>query len=388
MAGDDLILEYAAAPSGEMPRLKISGIGYGYNHLSVVSPGSDWDWKEGYEPSGPCMVNINCEEGTLWQKQKKGVCHMVQLIDGMAYICSGSLVNNTAKDKKPYILSAFHCSQTTDGSATATSEELNQWVFIFNKEHIGYSNDSEIADYHSTTMVGCTRKAITPAIDGKGNLISMDGVKWKTLQASDDLDFNFILSFIVSSEEGELPAGKRSASISSTITLERSRRIASVLRSELSVSNENNVGIPQEFPEITGYNVYRDQAKLADLPSSQTQYTDKNAISDSYQYAVTTQYNKEESRAIEAFAGGTVDIEDVEENPIEIFPIVFRSQIHISNSTRVDRLDIYSANGKLMNSIRKPGEIVDTAALPQGMYVFLLYTDKGAQTIQAIRDSD
>lgn len=103
VAGDDLILEYAAAPSGEMPRLKISGIGYGYNHLSVVSPGSDWDWKEGYEPSGPCMVNINCEEGTLWQKQKKGVCHMVQLIDGMAYICSGSLVNNTAKDKKPYI---------------------------------------------------------------------------------------------------------------------------------------------------------------------------------------------------------------------------------------------------------------------------------------------
>lgn len=137
-------------------------------------------------------------------------------------------------------------------------------------------------------MVGCTRKAITPAIDGKGNLISMDGVKWKTLQASDDLDFNFILSFIVSSEEGELPAGKRSASILSTITLERSRRIASVLRSKLSVSNENNVGIPQEFPEITGYNVYRDQAKLADLPSSQTQYTDKNAISDSYQYAVTT----------------------------------------------------------------------------------------------------
>lgn len=116
----------------------------------------------------------------------------------------------------------------------------------------------------------------------------MDGVKWKTLQASDDLDFNFILSFIVSSEEGELPAGKRSASILSTITLERSRRIASVLRSKLSVSNENNVGIPQEFPEITGYNVYRDQAKLADLPSSQTQYTDKNAISDSYQYAVTT----------------------------------------------------------------------------------------------------
>lgn len=699
VAGDDLILEYVAAPSGEMPRLKISDIGYGYNHLSVVYAGSDWDWEENYELSGPCMVNINCEEGANWQNQKKGVCHMIQQIDGIAYICSASLVNNTAKDKKPYILSAFHCSQTIDGSSIATSEEFNQWMFVFNMERTGCSNESEAADYRSTTMVGCSLKAISPiqdgsdglllllnqeipddydvfyngwdrtnsispsgvgihhpsgdykkistygnypagsitwtdadnnqtgaknahwnvtfdktinghgvteggssgsplfnqdgliigtlsggnsacdypeelnlygkfafhwdkystedscrmdvwldplhtgatrlvgmtpdgktipilkapaeltakktadgirlewqapintqtigwgaqvityeigydgepfyygqrwdsndlkpihkkmitdllftpvqsssyalyikqgdreyrqdithtassknnkvtlrqpfvidsdqellvaiqvkeydksirpafmdngpAIDGKGNLISMDGVKWGTLLASGYLDFNFVLSFIVSSEEGELPAGKRSASTSSTITLERSRRIASVLRSAISIPNENGVGIPQAFPEITGYNIYRDQAKLADLPSSQTQYTDKKAISDSYQYAVTAQYNEEEGRAAEASVGGSVGIEDVEEDPVEISPTIFNTQVRIANHERVDRLEIYSANGKLMRSIRKPGEIVDTTSLPQGMYVFLLYTDKGTKTTQAIRE--
>lgn len=696
VAGDDLILEYVASPSGEMPRLRISDVGYGYNHLSVVYPNSNLREAE-EQLSGPCMVNINCEEGANWQDQKKGVCHMIQLIDGIDYICSGSLVNNTAKDKKPYILSAFHCSQTIDGNGVATDEELNQWMFVFDLERSGCGNDSEEIDYK--IMVGCSRKAsipttegsdglllllnqeipadydvfyngwdwtsavsisgvgihhpsgdykkistygnyptesvtwinsdshqtgaknahwnvtfdktinghavteggssgsplfnqdgliigtlsggnssceepegsnlygkfafhwdkystedsrrmdvwldpshtgvtrlagmtqdgktisilkapeeltakktsdgirlewqapintqtigwgtqaitaqigyegkpfyfgqrwdsddlkpihkktitdlfftpaqsasyalyikqgdreyrqdITnavpsknnkvtlrqpfvidasqellvaiqvkqydksiypayidkgPAIDGKGNLISMDGAKWETLLASDDLDFNVVLSFNVSSEEGELPTGKRSTSTSGAITLERSGRIPAILRSELSVSNENSVGRPQEFPEITGYNVYRDQAKLADLPSSQTQYTDKNAISDLYEYAVSAQYDEEEGRKAEASVGGTVGIEDVEENPVEISPIVFSSQIRISNSTRVDRLEIYSANGKLVKSIREPGETVDTAALPQGMYVFLLYTDKGTKTIQAIRE--
>lgn len=30
-------------------------------------------------------------------------------IGNYIYICSGALVNNTAEDLKPYILSAFHC---------------------------------------------------------------------------------------------------------------------------------------------------------------------------------------------------------------------------------------------------------------------------------------
>lgn len=165
IAGDEIILEYVPAPSGEEPLLRISGVGYGYNHL-YVTPKTKSNKKE---LSGPCMVNINCEEGDDWQLQKKGVCHMIQLIQGVYYSCSGSLVNNTAKDKKPYILSAYHCSLTTDGSGEATDKELLQWMFVFDREHTGCDNSSPVKK--SKTMVGCTRKAAIPIQDGSDGLL-------------------------------------------------------------------------------------------------------------------------------------------------------------------------------------------------------------------------
>lgn len=165
IAGDEIILEYVPAPSGEEPLLRISGVGYGYNHLYVtpVTKGT------GREKSGSCMVNINCEEGDDWQLQKKGVCHMIQLVDDVSYICTGSLVNNTAQDKKPYILTAFHCSQTLDGRAEATDEELERWMFVFRKERSRCDNNSPA--HEMKTMVGCTRKAAIPISGGSDGLL-------------------------------------------------------------------------------------------------------------------------------------------------------------------------------------------------------------------------
>lgn len=693
VAGDDLILEYATAPSGEMPRLRISGVGYGYNHLSVVS--SHTNLREGEEEwSGPCMVNINCEEGANWQNQKKGVCHTIQRIGEFTYICSGSLVNNTAKDKKPYILTAYHCAQNMGENLVATDEDLNQWMFVFNWEHTGCSNESEVAE--AKVMTGCSRKALSPIKDGsdglllllnqqipsdydvfyngwdrtnkislsgvgihhpggdykkistygnypimtatwinknsglsgtinahwdatfdktpnghsvteggssgsplfnqdgliigtlsgggstceypeglnlygklsfhwdkygtedssrmdiwldplhtgathlagmtdegktisilkapdgltakkisegillewgapiytqniawgtqvivyqfglegdpfyygqrweptdlkpihkktitdvlfihaesasyaiyikqgdreyrqdvidpilaknnritlrepfvidsdqelivaihikeydksvnpapanegpatygKGNIYSMDGKTWEILP-KDVANVDFILSAVVSSEEGELPTNLRSASYIPLKLSESPNRKFSLLRSEVTASYEGDS--IRAFPEITGYNVYRDQAKLADLPSTQTRYTDKKAVSDIYEYAVSAQYDEEEGLKAEAMIGGTVGIEEAEENPINITPTVFNGQVRISHSERVDKVEIYSANGKLMRSIRKPGEMVDTASLPQGVYVFVLYAGNDTKTIQAIRE--
>ena len=96
--------------------------------------------------SEACEVNINCEEGADWQEQKKGVIQMIQYIrnkegEGGSYICTASLVNNTARDKKPYVLSAFHCSQDMLGEQTVTPEELAVWLFYFHQEHVGCDNE-------------------------------------------------------------------------------------------------------------------------------------------------------------------------------------------------------------------------------------------------------
>lgn len=58
----------------------------------------------------PCHINANCPAASDWELQKKSVCRVVMAHEeGLAY-CSGTLVNNTANDGTPYVLTAFHCA--------------------------------------------------------------------------------------------------------------------------------------------------------------------------------------------------------------------------------------------------------------------------------------
>lgn len=64
--------------------------------------------------SGACNVNINCPEGTGWQTEKRSV---VMLLNGAGTrYCTGALVNNTAEDGRPYILTARHCNVSGNSS--------------------------------------------------------------------------------------------------------------------------------------------------------------------------------------------------------------------------------------------------------------------------------
>jgi hypothetical protein len=152
IAGDELVFEYVAATDGEMPRIDIASVGYAYNHVFIEN--GDISLRAASEP---CNVNINCEEGADWQDQKKGVCYMVQKIGDKAYMCTGSLINNTDNDLKPYIISASHCAM--EGAKEATADDMSQWLFYFHKEYESCSNASGIVT--PKTMVGCKKIAMT-----------------------------------------------------------------------------------------------------------------------------------------------------------------------------------------------------------------------------------
>lgn len=163
LAGDKIILEYEAGISeNEHPRIAIDAVGYGYNHLHVSRTMAD----TGPGTSGSCMVNINCEEGEAWQTEKNGVCQMTLPIGNYIYICSGALVNNTAEDLKPYILSAFHC---IDLDIPVTEKNLNKYTFYFHFEHTGCENNSSIASYR--TITGCKKIAGIPLDGGSDGLL-------------------------------------------------------------------------------------------------------------------------------------------------------------------------------------------------------------------------
>ena len=165
VAGDAVTLEYVPGSDGRRPRLMIEGVGYGYNLSAghpVFRPGAKLRGL-----SGTCQVNVNCSEGSAWQNEKKGICHMEMLNGDKMYICSGSLVNNTAQDMKPYILTASHCAGGSS-HGIATDANLLQWRFYFHMEH------SDCDGYQPTktsSMVGCTRLASIPLHGGSDGML-------------------------------------------------------------------------------------------------------------------------------------------------------------------------------------------------------------------------
>ena len=62
----------------------------------------------GLGTSQDCEIDINCLEGEEWQIIKRSVVH----ISTTRLLCTGALVNNTAYDGKPFVLTAEHCINT------------------------------------------------------------------------------------------------------------------------------------------------------------------------------------------------------------------------------------------------------------------------------------
>lgn len=163
LAGDRIILEYeAGSPENGCPRIAIDAVGYGYNHLHVSRTKDDL--RSGV--SGSCMVNINCEEGEAWQTEKNGICQMTLPIGQSVYLCSGSLVNNTAEDLKPYILSAYHC---IDLDVPVGETNFSRYTFYFHYERVGCENSSNFVSYK--TITGCKKMAGIPLSGGSDGLL-------------------------------------------------------------------------------------------------------------------------------------------------------------------------------------------------------------------------
>jgi len=73
--------------------------------------------------SGACQVDVNCNEGSSWQEEKRSI---VKIIINGTGLCSCALINNTSEDNTPYILTAAHCICEQDDAENS--------IYIFNYE--------------------------------------------------------------------------------------------------------------------------------------------------------------------------------------------------------------------------------------------------------------
>ena len=127
--GETVILEYNQPENLDFNgEISISSVAHDYTN--IFSKNSS----RGYGDSGSCNNNANCPEGDNWQDQISSVAMITTA--GGSRLCTGSLINNTEQDLTPYFLTANHC---LGGQ--------NSWVFIFNYESPGCTNQDGSLNY-------------------------------------------------------------------------------------------------------------------------------------------------------------------------------------------------------------------------------------------------
>ena len=101
--------------------LRISHIVHGYR--SILPSGRDGAPAK----DGACNVDITCRQALNWFPVYRSVGLYTFEIGGTASVCTGSLVNNTAEDRRPLFLTAEHC--------ISSPEEAQSMVFYWNYQN-------------------------------------------------------------------------------------------------------------------------------------------------------------------------------------------------------------------------------------------------------------
>lgn len=154
--GEVLNLEYyMSSNSTQLPIIKISEVVYFYRsveeHVFGFTEGRPLDENRAQS----CEVDVACSEITGWEEQRDAAVHYSFSSGGGTYVCSASVVNNTANDCKPYILTANHC-----GEPDANSDiNGHTWYFNYQRPTCDSGNTTPYSGARSETMSGGTLKS-------------------------------------------------------------------------------------------------------------------------------------------------------------------------------------------------------------------------------------
>ena len=171
---------------------------------------------------------------------------------------------------------------------------------------------------------------------------------------------------------------------SKSITIKKSTHSFDVQESQLrSLVQEGNT--ITAFPEITQYNIYKNNTKLASIAPTEREYTDKQTSVIDNIYGVSAQYGVEESDIKDIIYDASVDIENITLSEISLTPTIFKEQIQLTSNKPVDLLEVFSIDGKKVMYLKYPGNTIQTDSLPSGIYIFRIYTDGNIKVMKLIK---
>jgi len=144
--GDEILIQYEELNNVTTPGVfVISKVAHDF--IGITASGT-------HRPlgiSGSCNININCDVANGTENIRDAVCRII--IEGTE-LCTGTLINNTALDGIPYLLTANHCINS--------EKKAQSTVFLFNYEspYCG-SVDGDI----SRSLSGSALKASFDSLD-------------------------------------------------------------------------------------------------------------------------------------------------------------------------------------------------------------------------------
>ena len=146
LEGDEIVVEYnepeTVSAHGE---IHISKVNHGYKNSIGNRPLGD---------AGACNMDVYCAGAAIVSKEKQAV---VQLVISGTELCTGTLVNNTKRDKTPYLITAGHC--------IINATEAQQTVFSFNYESPFCGGSSSVNGFADQTMTGSILRARSDSLD-------------------------------------------------------------------------------------------------------------------------------------------------------------------------------------------------------------------------------
>jgi lysyl endopeptidase len=101
--GSEIVVE-VLVPVGSFADLHISAFNFGFRDFGQVPT-----------KAGSCNIDVACPQASPYRNQVRAVARYT--LNGVD-TCSGTLLNNTAQDRKPYFLTAAHCQVTSENASS------------------------------------------------------------------------------------------------------------------------------------------------------------------------------------------------------------------------------------------------------------------------------
>lgn len=151
VVNDELTLRYKSSGS-ITPDFEIRS-------YSLQAPIKDAHTTEDFGDSDFCEINVNCTEGLNYQDVKNSVVRILTKVGNAYFWCTGNLINNTAYDHRPFLLTAEHCAMNSSGSVFSDSSDIADWEFYFHYESYNCNNPATEGNLANNKITGAVMRA-------------------------------------------------------------------------------------------------------------------------------------------------------------------------------------------------------------------------------------